>query len=80
MAIQVLPAAAGATVDLQDLLGRLASHGDFQRTDHLLRGRLHAASNGTPVELTVFRDGRAIIKGTADPAAARSIYARYVGA
>lgn len=30
-------------------------------------------------ELTAFRDGRAIIKGTEDPAAARALYARYVG-
>lgn len=32
-----------------------------------------------PFELTVFPDGRAIIKGTTDPAVARSVYARYVG-
>ena len=32
-----------------------------------------------PYELTVFPDGRAIIKGTTDPAVARSLYARYVG-
>lgn len=31
-------------------------------------------------ELTVFPDGRAIIKGTSDPDVARSIYAKYVGA
>ena len=31
-------------------------------------------------ELTVFPDGRAIIKGTTDPGIARSVYARYVGA
>jgi len=31
-------------------------------------------------ELVVFADGRAIVKGTADAARARSIYARYVGA
>jgi adenylyltransferase/sulfurtransferase len=30
-------------------------------------------------ELTVFPDGRAIIKGTTDPGVARSVYARYVG-
>ena len=30
--------------------------------------------------LTVFADGRAIVKGTQDPAVARSLYARYVGA
>jgi adenylyltransferase/sulfurtransferase len=31
-------------------------------------------------ELTVFSDGRAIVKGTHDPALARSVYAKYVGA
>jgi adenylyltransferase/sulfurtransferase len=30
-------------------------------------------------EMTVFADGRAIIKGTTDLAVARSLYARYVG-
>jgi len=32
-----------------------------------------------PYELTVFADGRAIIKGTRDPAVARSLYARFIG-
>ena len=31
-------------------------------------------------ELTLFPDGRAIIKGTADPERARSLYAKYFGA
>lgn len=31
-------------------------------------------------ELTVFADGRAIIKGTSDPDVARSVYAKYIGA
>jgi len=30
-------------------------------------------------ELTVFRDARAIIKGTDDEQVARSVYARYIG-
>jgi adenylyltransferase/sulfurtransferase len=33
-----------------------------------------------PQEITVFPDGRAIIKGTQDPAVARSLYARFLGA
>jgi adenylyltransferase/sulfurtransferase len=33
-----------------------------------------------PYEMTVFADGRAILKGTRDPAVARSLYARYIGA
>ena len=32
-----------------------------------------------PYEMTLFPDGRAIIKGTADPGVARSLYARYIG-
>ena len=35
-------------------------------------------SNG--YEITVFTDGRAIVKGTTDIGVARSLYARYVGA
>ena len=33
-----------------------------------------------PYEITVFGDGRAILKGTKDPAVARSLYAKYIGA
>jgi adenylyltransferase/sulfurtransferase len=29
--------------------------------------------------MTIFPDGRAIIKGTEDPGVARSLYARYIG-
>jgi molybdopterin-synthase adenylyltransferase len=32
-----------------------------------------------PYEMTVFSDGRAILKGTKDPAVARSLYAKYIG-
>lgn len=45
-----------------------------RRNDFLLRFRV------PPYELTVFPDGRAVIKGTRDPAVARSLYARYIGA
>jgi hypothetical protein len=37
------------------------------------------APKWTPMSLTVFPDGRAIIKGTTD-IRSRSLYARYVGA
>jgi adenylyltransferase/sulfurtransferase len=30
-------------------------------------------------QITLFADGRAIVKGTADPAQARALYARYIG-
>ena len=83
-AVQVLPmsvggaGAAGGTVDLQALCARLSAHGTFVATGHLLRGRLERERGG--IELTVFRDGRAIVKGTTDAGVARGVYARYVGA
>jgi molybdopterin-synthase adenylyltransferase len=51
-----------------------ASAGEVRYNDFLLRFRV------PPYEVTVFADGRAIIKGTRDPAVARSLYARYLGA
>lgn len=62
-------------LDLADLGRRLASlpAADIRTNNFLLRFSV------TPYEMTVFADGRAIIKGTKDPAVARSLYARYVG-
>jgi adenylyltransferase/sulfurtransferase len=61
-------------MDLAALAGRLAATTELElANDHLLRFRAEA------VEVTVFADGRAIIKGTDDPARARAVYARYVG-
>jgi len=66
----------GRRLDLRELGVRLAaaSADDVRNNDFLLRFRV------SPYEMTVFADGRAIIKGTKDPAVARSLYARYLGA
>ncbi|HET9402807.1 MAG TPA: ThiF family adenylyltransferase [Candidatus Acidoferrales bacterium] len=62
-------------IDLSGLGARLgAVVTDVRRNDFLLRFRV------APYEVTVFSDGRAIIKGTRDPGVARSLYARYLGA
>ncbi len=66
----------GRRLDL-DELGRRIAQGPADGLHHnefLLRFRV------APYELTVFTDGRAIVKGTKDPAVARSLYARYIGA
>lgn len=80
-AVQITPAAGNGSIDLSDLAERLKSHGSFTVTPFLLRGRFSAETgeNGSPMELTLFPDGRAIIKGTTEPDLARTIYARYVG-
>jgi molybdopterin/thiamine biosynthesis adenylyltransferase len=62
------------SLDLATLSQRLtAVAADVRHNDFLLRFRV------PPHEVTVFADGRAIIKGTRDPAVARSLYARYLG-
>src|SRR5712664_803429 len=63
----------GRAMDLHALKLRLASVvDDVRQNDFLLRFRV------APYEMTVFADGRAILKGTKDPAVARSLYARYI--
>ncbi len=62
-------------LDLTALRMRLASTAsDVRHNEFLIRFRV------PPYEMTVFADGRAIIKGSKDPAVARSLYARYIGA
>jgi adenylyltransferase/sulfurtransferase len=64
---------SGRRLDLDTLRQRLALHGEVRNNPYLLRLRLPEH------ELTLFADGRAIIRGTTDPARARAIYARFVG-
>jgi molybdopterin/thiamine biosynthesis adenylyltransferase len=62
-------------LDLAELGRRVAgaSASEVRNSEFLLRFRV------APYELTVFPDGRAIVKGTQDPAIARSLYARFIG-
>jgi adenylyltransferase/sulfurtransferase len=60
-------------LDLAELRARLAPLGEVRSNEFALR--FFAA----PYEITIFPDGRAIIKGTDDLGVARSLYARYVG-
>jgi len=60
-------------IDFAEMDHRLKPHGVVRRNDFVLKFWHH------PYEMTLFPDGRAIIKGTTDTAVARSLYARYVG-
>lgn len=60
-------------IDFQEMDRRLQPHGIVRHNDFVLKF-WHE-----PYEMTLFPDGRAIIKGTTDTAVARSLYARYVG-
>lgn len=70
--VQVSPR-PGAELDLEELGARLAGLGAIKMNPFLLE---FAAEGKT---ITVFTDGRAIVKGTEDAKVARSVYARYIG-
>ena len=61
-------------VDFAELEARLKSLGSVRSNPFVMQFSV------APYELTIFPDGRAIIKGTTDPGLARSLYARYIGA
>jgi adenylyltransferase/sulfurtransferase len=60
-------------IDFAEISRRLKPHGAVRHNDFVLKFWRE------PYEMTLFPDGRAIIKGTTDTAIARSLYARYVG-
>jgi molybdopterin/thiamine biosynthesis adenylyltransferase len=63
----------GRPLDLEQLRNKLTPLGRVRANDFALRFELE------PYEMTIFPDGRAIIKGTTDIAQARSLYSRYIG-
>jgi adenylyltransferase/sulfurtransferase len=60
-------------VDFGEMSARLGAHGTVKHNAFVLKFWRD------PYEMTLFPDGRAIIKGTDDTAVARSLYARFVG-
>lgn len=72
--VQVVPSSA-TTLSLEDLVAKWNGHGAITRNPYLARLTLA----GNEHELTVFRDGRAIVRGTQEISKARALYAQYVG-
>ncbi len=60
-------------IDFAELTAKLSPHGTVRHNEFVLKFWRD------PYEMTLFPDGRAIIKGTTDTAIARSLYARFVG-
>jgi len=71
--VQIQPAVRGSRLDLQKLAGRFAEKNVLRCNDYLLQLRIN------DYELTVFSNGRAIIKGVEDHGKARILYSRYIG-
>ncbi len=72
--VQITPGQA-MKLSLDDLAAGWATLGTVMKSPFL--ARLTVAN--PEYDITVFKDGRAIIQGTDDPTVARGLYARYVG-
>lgn len=71
-AVQISPPKT-TEINLKSFAEKLKTLGEVKQNEYLLR------LNVENYELTIFRDARAIIRGTDDITKARSLYARYVG-
>jgi adenylyltransferase/sulfurtransferase len=71
-AVQLIPEVKG-DIDFSELSKSIAAFGPVEFNDFLLR------CSAPPYELTLFKDGRAIVKGTEEAGTARSIYSKMVG-
>ncbi len=71
-AVQIAPQRL-ARIDLEELAERLRPLVELKQNEYLVR--FISGDN----EITVFGDGRAIVKGTDDVSVARSLYSRFIG-
>lgn len=71
-AVQIAPPRP-VKLDIAELSGRLCYTTTVNYNEYLLRFPIDV------YEMTVFADGRAIVKGTDDVSVARSLYAKYIG-
>ncbi len=65
-------------VELEEVASRLRAHGAVTVNEFLLRAKL--VDRERSYEITLFKDGRAIVHGTHEPQVARSLYAKFIGA
>lgn len=72
-AVQI-SSASTSDVDLKRLAEKLKDQVEISFNDYLLKLNLES------FEMTVFSNGRAIVKGTEDAGHAKSLYAKYIGA
>ncbi|MEO8360199.1 MAG: ThiF family adenylyltransferase [Vicinamibacteria bacterium] len=72
-AVQIRPPDKDMNLDIDDFAVTWRALGDVTLSEHVVR--LREANS----EMLLFRDGRALIKGTADLGRARAIYSRLIG-
>ncbi len=76
-AVQLRHKQQGEQLNFDEISRRLREHGVVRTNEFMLRAEIR--DNETTYELTLFADGRAIVKGTGEASVARGLYAKYVG-
>ena len=68
-------------INLQSTAKKLQEHGSFECTKTMVKGEFNEerSSEGTPIQMICFHNGRTIIHGTDDIRRAKAIFERYVG-
>jgi adenylyltransferase/sulfurtransferase len=77
-AVQLRQRQGKGLIDLQSIATRLEGYGVVNTNEYMLRANIVDGENN--YEITLFPNGRAIIRGTTEEGVARGIYAKYVGA
>jgi adenylyltransferase/sulfurtransferase len=76
-AVQLTHRQGRISLNMDEIAARLERMGLVKVNEFMLRAQID--DNGKAYELTLFRDGRAIVKGTGDASQARGIYAKFIG-
>ncbi|MBI2167853.1 MAG: ThiF family adenylyltransferase [Candidatus Omnitrophica bacterium] len=71
-AVQIF-SSASVPINFKNLADKLSPFGAVHYNDYLLQASV------PPFEITIFLNGRAIVKGTEDASEARGVYAKYIG-
>jgi molybdopterin/thiamine biosynthesis adenylyltransferase len=76
-AVQLRHRERQSRIDLDEIAARLRQFGPVLANEFMIRAGIRDGDRS--YELTLFTDGRAIVKGTGEASVARSVYAKYVG-
>jgi len=76
-AVQLTHGQGNEGLNMDEFATRMGRLGSVRANEFMVRAKVR--DNEEPFEITVFRDGRVIVKGTGDTSVARGIYAKYVG-
>lgn len=75
--VHLRQAPSSGGIDLREVARRLERQGAVSVNDFMVRARI--TDNGVDFDVTLFADGRAMIKGTGVESLARGLYAKYIG-